>query len=65
MAPAVNMGFNTVQEKFKQMKSEDKLLINKLLGEISELKEDIVKVSQNNFHNCSAEALGCMHHIRL
>ena len=54
--PAVNIGFNSVQENFKQLKSEDndnKLLINKLFNEIRELKKDIAKVSQNNFHTCN------------
>lgn len=44
----VDTGFNTVQEKFQQLKSEESsnsLLINKLLNEISELKKDIAKVS--------------------
>ena len=52
----MNLGFNTVQEKFKELKSEDNdnmLLLNKLLDEISKLKKDIAKVSQNNFHTCN------------
>ena len=47
LALPVNTGLNTVQEQFKQLKSEDngnKLLINKLLDEIHELKKDIAKV---------------------
>jgi len=49
----VNSEFNTLQESFKQLKSEENgtnLLINKLLSEVSKLKKDIAKVSHNNLH---------------